>query len=693
MTIRSRVISVLCLAPMILLATPAPAAQASGTLVDVVLDRLTPLIPSNGESLRVGGRLVNISTETLADVRVRLHLSSVVITRREQIDAALEAGAESPWDRSQDYVLDWSRLDVVDSLAAGEQGSFSFTIPFDKLPLGADGVYVLGVEALAGGNQGSRRIGLARTFLPWFPRQVGPIRSETPYVSLAWMWPLADQPASTANGTLLDDRTPVSLSPGGRLHELAEVGSERRPLVTWVVDPALLQTAAQIADGYLVEHDGKVIAGDRAPQAGAWLDLVRSAVSGGFVQAMAYADIDAVAARRADLPNDVVRAVTSASPIASQALGRPIPGGLAWPADGHLDRPTANLLTSAGNSTVVLVPPPSEPLPTGSSPPRSGVSTYGTPSGSMVAIMAEPRLSATLAMPQRTASEVLAARQRFLAETGLLAQLSTTAVTLVAAPADVRWSPSRRFAAPLLRATVEAPWLRPATLETLLASPRSALVRGDAQRGGGLPDDYLERVRRATERMGRLASVLQDPGPITDPYAAALLRAQSSAWRGDLAVGERLIRTINTGLTDATNKVRVLSAGTITFSGDVGKVPVTVVNETDQTVTVGLALLASPATRLSAEPAAGIVVEPGRKVSVDITARVVGSDPLPVRLQLMTPEGERYGVAGTITVRSTAYARVASWVVVVAFIALAIFVVVGIIQRIRRARRGPVRLA
>lgn len=193
--------------------------------------------------------------------------------------------------------------------------------------------------------------------------------------------------------------------------------------------------------------------------------------------------------------------------------------------------------------------------------------------------------------------------------------------------------------------------------------------------------------------MGRLASILEDPGSVTDPYAAALLRAQSSAWRDDLPVGERLIRTINAGLAVETNKVRVLSAGTVTFSGDVGKVPVTVVNETDQTVRVGLALLGSPATRLSAEPAADIAIEPGRKVSVDITARVIGSDPLPVRIQLLTPEGERYGVAGTITVRSTAYARVASWVVVVAFIALAVFVIVGIVQRIRRARSGPVRAA
>lgn len=84
----------------------------------------------------------------------------------------------------------------------------------------------------------------------------------------------------------------------------------------------------------------------------------------------------------------------------------------------------------------------------------------------------------------------------------------------------------------------------------------------------------------------------------------------------------------------------------------------------------------------------GIVIDPGKKVSVEIDARVIGGRSLPVRVQLLTPDGQDYGQPATIELASTAYARAASWVVIVAFVAIAVFVVVGIIRRIRRARRG-----
>ena len=94
---------------------------------------------------------------------------------------------------------------------------------------------------------------------------------------------------------------------------------------------------------------------------------------------------------------------------------------------------------------------------------------------------------------------------------------------------------------------------------------------------------------------------------------------------------------------------------------------------------------ASPAIRLESEPLQGIQVEPGKKVSVDIEARVVGGNTLPVRVQLLTPDGTAFGEGARIDVASTAYARAAAWVVIVAFIAIVIFVVIGVARRIRLA--------
>lgn len=662
---------------------PAPPARAdTSPLIDVVIDRFTPLIPREGGTLRIGGRLVNGSPATLNDVTVRLHLSSVRITDGAQIDEVLGSAFDSPWSDNEDYILDWSSVEVADQLEAGSQESFSFEIPLRDLPFGQPGTYVVSIEAQSARDGVEGRAGLTRTFLPWFPTTT----AEVPVIRLAWMWPLSDQPARTADGTLLDDRTPTAISPGGRLHQLVTIGSEYPGALTWVIDPALLQTAVQISDGYRVVHDGQVMVGDRAPQAATWLDMLRRAVASSTSRAIAYAAIDADAVRRADMPNDVVRSVTIAEPIASAALGEPVRGGFYWAPAGFIDRSTANLLASSGTSVIIR----STTEGASATASANGVASVGTPSGNLDVIEGDPRLAQTLAMPQRTSSEILLARQRFLAETALLAQTAGGPVTIVAAPPDIRWSPSRRFISPLLRATAEAPWMEPTTLESLLGGPRVASglpAYGAPERRSELPPEYLLKVRRAQDRLGRLASVLEDPGAVIPPFSLALLRAESSAWRTDLSTGEALLRSIGMGLTTQANLVRVLSSGTVTFSGDAGRVPVTIANDGDQQVTVGLTLIATPTTRLVAETVQGIVIEPGRKVSLDVNARVIGGEPLDVRVQLLTPSGERYGSAGTISVVSTAYARVASWVVLAAFAALAVFVLVGVVQRVRRARQ------
>ncbi len=72
--------------------------------------------------------------------------------------------------------------------------------------------------------------------------------------------------------------------------------------------------------------------------------------------------------------------------------------------------------------------------------------------------------------------------------------------------------------------------------------------------------------------------------------------------------------------------------------------------------------------------------------SVDIDARVVGGDPLTVEVQLLDAQQGAYGKPALITVSSTAYARAAAWVVAAAFLAILVFVVVGVTRRINRAR-------
>jgi hypothetical protein len=251
--------------------------------------------------------------------------------------------------------------------------------------------------------------------------------------------------------------------------------------------------------------------------------------------------------------------------------------------------------------------------------------------------------------------------------------------------------------APLLRATTTAPWLGSATLDELLAAPVPATSRqrggyGQRARDAELTPSYMAAVRRASERLASFTSIIDDPTGVSEPFSAALLRSESAAWRANAARGRELVAAISGELSEDMSRVRVLSAGNITFSGDTGRVPVTITNDLDRAVTVGLTLRGDPALRLESEPLTSIRIDAGKMASVDIDARVIGGDPLKVEVQLLDAEQGSYGEPAIVQVTSTAYARAAAWVVAAAFIAILVFVVFGVTRRIRKAqaaRPGP----
>jgi hypothetical protein len=682
----------------------APAHAVTDSPVPIQIERLSPLVPSPDEQLRISGRVLNTTLGAFRDVQARLRISTGPLTDRGQV-TEVAAAPFAPTDEPAGQILDSTRVEVTSQLESGAQAVFEFTLDFASLPLPDDGVYVLaveliGVDAESGGAE--QVLGIERTFLPWFPDP----KAITP-VDVVWLWPLADWPAREATGVLLDDSTPEEISPGGRLDRLLAIGTRYPRMVSWVADPALLRTVQEMAGGYEVQRSTGVIAGDKSAEAARWLEVLtetlRSARSAAEpdsplpVRVLPYADVDAVALTRAGMQTDVVRAVTRGAPTATAVLGAPVSGSIAWLPFGRVDDATAATLVSAGVEALVLG---GFAMPTVDGSPDTGRARMATSVGNTEVLLLDPAVSTTLMLPQQSRSQSVAVRQRFLAQTAMVAQEFGDAPTrtVIAGPRTPIWDPSEATMLGLLRATMRAPWMRPQTLATLFdegtaGAPRTMAGYGQKARAAELPASYLRRVQRATEQLATLTAILNNPAGITDAYASALLRAESAAWRSDLSTGRALLDSISSQLREQTGLVRVLSEGTVTFSGDTGRVPVTIANDLDRDVTVGVELVASPSPRLESDPVQGIVIAPGKKVSVEIDARVIGGRSLPVRVQLLTPDGQAYGSPATIELASTAYARAASWVVIVAFVAIAVFVLVGIIRRIRRVRRGHTALS
>ena len=696
---------ILALVAMVTLAfisTPARAIPTAAPIV-VTIERFTPVNPQPGKSLHLTGRVVNTSNDPLASVRVRLRLSPVPLTNRDDV-GRIARGEIGPTENGPDQnVFDWVSTDVTEELVSSGETSFDLRVPLDGLGLSAPGVYVLAVEALASGPTSAYpvRVGLTRTFLPWFPDSAMQTADGAGIArtGLVWLWPLSDWPARDANGVLLNDRTPAELAPGGRLDALLNTAAAHAEAVSWLLDAELLQTARNMTDGYQLASTNGPVPGDGVADARRWLETLIAAtapIENGrrtepkeqTLFSLPYANIDASASRRAGLEKDVVRAVTMSPNITGEILDRRVSQNVFWAPAGVIDQLTAETLATAGVNAFVLADtalPPSEK----SDVTPSGIGRISTGAGDVKAILRDTGLTASLAMPAHTQSEVVLARQRFLAELGVVTmQDPGNPRTLVIGPNNVLWDVEPSLLNSMLGAATQAPYVRSTSLAELLQLPANSMQRdrvrySTANRNAELSDVYLARVKNAQAQLAQLSSVVDDPAGVTEPMSQALLRAQSAAWRSEPATGERLLRTSMSSITKDIEQVRILSKGAVTFSGDTGIVPVTIANDFDREVTVGLQLTGQPSLRLESTPVQGISIAPGKNATVEVPVRVIGGGTLQVSMQLLTADGAAYGKPTFIALSSTAYARAAAWVIGLAFAAIAVFVVVGITRRIR----------
>ena len=658
------------------------ASAAQDTLpVRITLDQLAPAIPRAGDTLRISGTLLSSGLETLTNVSVQLRRSPSAITTRTDLDAALTTSTEAT--EPDTVVIPASSVTLTELVSPGKTVPFSISVPLASLRLTGPGAWIVGIEVITTQGASPVRLGEQRTVLPYYPTSPTPI-------DITWLWPLAGWPDRTANGTLLTNQTPTEVSPGGRLeHALTAVGKSSKN-VSWVIDPALEQTVSEMTNGYQVLVNGTPSVGDRQEQAASWLATLAKLTTDRPVHNFPYATVDASALVRGGLTSDVVRAVTEGPRVMSESTGVTSAGAVAWGPYGRLDVDAADVLATSGVSALVL---PADALP--STDPASGaITAIQTPHGSLTGVLLDPRLSA-LTDPGTPVDPILL-RQEFLADTALIATGMSPLRSdrgVVIGPRSVTWDAQPLAVTPLIQALTTTPWLRSRSLSDLLDTRPDGAIRGRAPYGSRarqaeLPPGYIARISRTSTQLSALTAVVDDPTALANPYRQALLRASSATWRTEPDVGSALVATTTKAVVAQIAEVHVLSAGTVTLSGDAGRVPVTISNESDHDVVVGLALRGNPTIRLRSTPLTGIRIQAGQKASVDVTAQVIGADAVPVDVQLLTPQGEDYGVAARISVTSTAYARAASWVMIAAFAAILIFVVVGVTRRIRAAGRA-----
>lgn len=308
--------------------SPSPTPTSVGARsepelpVEISVTLLEPLAPRPGTALRVQGTVRNRGPDPLADVRVRLRLSgSRIVSRGALGRVATETG---PFGNA----VPGTEAKLTDLLPTDSFVAFDISTPVDDLELTTSGVYPFGVEARGRGSSGSlQAVGRVHTFLPFTARFAG----YTP-TRLAWLWPLVAPPARGPAGEFLDDSLAADMGPRGRLSMLVEAAADERRArgasgvpVTFAVDPALLQAAADMGAAYRVRlpNGGPAVPGTGGQVAGAWLTRLRTATSGAPVVSLPYADPDVTALVRAGLGDDVSHTVGPAGISAAGSFPAP----------------------------------------------------------------------------------------------------------------------------------------------------------------------------------------------------------------------------------------------------------------------------------------------------------------------------------------------------------------------------------
>ena len=667
--------------------------QSSPGQLSVIIESVSPQWATPGRTVTVTGIVRNGTAAAQAGASIQLRSSSVHFNDRDELAhyASGEYAADVPVGAA---------VPLPGVIAPGRTVHWRVTLDPAAVGITQFGVYPLAAQVLNGEGIPAAT---DRTFLPFWAG--GPSSQRPKQLSIAWVWPLIDQPYQAACPGLLSSGLAGSLATGGRLNRLLAVAASYSAAahLTWAIDPALVQNVDKMGGSHAVGGGSGCGGATRKPgsrQARSWLDSLRSATSGQQVFLMPYADVDVAALSHDGLDSSLRSAFSEGRSVGRQMLHLPASGStIAWPEGGIADSGVLGSLAVNGISTVVLdssVMPPAGQIPNYT--PSAQTSAASGVGSSLHVLLADHTISHLLASPLASGlGATSATEQSFLAQTAMIvAEAPALARSLVVTPPS-RWNPVPGLAGGLLSETVHAPWLQSASLADLAAArhpsgqvPRHAPPAHRASRAE-LSPAYLAQVARLDAAVKVQAGILSPPDP--GYLSSAIAALESSAWRGNAQAATRqdLLNRVSRYVTDQSKKVSIVDSGQITLGGSSGKVPISISNGlTWRNVQVRLQASTSSPGRLSIGKYDPVITIPaGKTITVRLPVRAATVGATDVILELLNPAGSPLpGTQVKLAVHATKFGTLA---LVVMSVALGVFLLTSAARAIRRSRKdgGP----
>ncbi len=659
--------AVVLVAAFVAAVLPGTAATAADRgALRTTITSVSPTRMTDDSKVTLAGRVTNVGKTPWTDAQAYLVVRPTPLGSRADLADAISTDAGYAGPR----VVDAGLFDEIGDLPPGASRSFRVSVPAGRLPIsGADGVYPVGVQILAtdaDGGRTSRSVSRAVTLLP---HMSGDHASAPTTV----VWPFFMPVGRAASGRLMElDTMLTAIRPGGRLRNLLDLAMSRDEDGRGViVDPALVLATDTLAAG---RGAPDVAESDRRAAARFRDDLVAIG-SGPSAWVLDFDRTDVLslvgdAARRRRLLGAVERATESV--VQEFGLsGRRV----SWPVSGGVTRTLLATLRARGDDPVVVN--------------SSDLSRWQDTAGSLVEI---PTPGGDLPLlvnddlvgdlPGTSSGATL--RQEVLASSAF-ASLSRDADPGSRAAAvvvvDPFWNP--RSDDPV--GPDSAAWTAPFSTPTDLAAvARDATYTGSVPRTTDakvLPAALLAAADRAYRAGDLLGSASDDNEAVDDARSRSVAGVLGVRWHTDPAAGTALAREVSRRVTTDLRSISVMGPTAVTLSSSEGGFPLTITNNSKETVSVGVRLSSSnPALQLPEQ--APVEIAAGERLTTTVEVDLRQQNATTVTAQLVTPDGRAFGTTSEFNVRSSSVG-VVLWATMAA---AGLFVLVALARRFGKRR-------
>ena len=626
-----------------LLALPiAPSQAAQGDSVNITGMSISPVVESvgtlsNKHVVFLKGTFTNTSSQVVSELELNLVSTSAIKSRSELAELIADPTSSNNLKPSNTSA-------VLRNIAPGATKNWQITFRGeDVLGESASGVYGFGVQP---GLPSTSKATVITT--PWF------FNSDIKPTNVALVIPLTTLNTHLANDEITDRRK--DLAEAKRLTNL--ISNQDSSKVSWLQDPALETWVEQLA----LNTDSD------AP------NELKAALSGlaptTAVLPFGHTDFSAlVRANQQDAFSDAINQTRQLSGERQIYYA---------PAKGIADRQTVSLLDQKGIRSIV-----SNEYLRGDDHETTAAFVN---SASNPVLVHDLGASNCLSSADKGDANFFAAITCIKSEIGMMTAESPQSSRNVIVLAPPKWKISSERLMTLISFLSDHNWMQLTTLDLVAAAtPTDSFVASKSADPRDFSRALINQAQNLKVNTESVSSLYVDQ-ELAAGFTAARILGYSDLWSSNARATEYLAEN-NSLLNNYLNAVGIQASRRITTPEESSEIPITIVNESDSTVSVSIDLTSSATSRFTAEPTAVIQVDSGQRITVPVAITLVGAGVVNVQAQLIAPNGERFGEVENIQISSAAYSQFARTLVWGAFGLLVLLALSNFVKR-RRDKRS-----